>query len=66
MPKYGNILGLISIVIIVAMCLIIIPGTQVYAGEQVKWKTFNEKNGLFTIKYPSNWIPQKMVNMKVL
>jgi hypothetical protein len=60
MPKYGNILGLVSIVIIVAMCLIIIPGTQVYAGEQVKWKTFNEKNGLFTIKYPSNWIPQKM------
>lgn len=58
MPKYGNILGLISFGIILAMFLIF-SGTQIYAGEQVNWKTFNEKNGVFAIKYPSNWIPQK-------
>jgi len=58
MPKYGNMLGLVSFGIIMGMFLIF-SGTQVYAGEQVKWKTFNEKNGVFTIKYPSNWIPQK-------
>lgn len=42
------------------MALLVLPMTGVYAGDQVKWKTFNEKNGLFTIKYPSNWIPQKI------
>lgn len=25
----------------------------------MKWKTFKDKNGLFTIKYPSNWSPYK-------
>jgi hypothetical protein len=59
MTKYGSIIGLVSFAVIAAM-FIIYPVTQIYAGEQVKWKTFNEKNGLFTIKYPSNWIPQKM------
>jgi hypothetical protein len=26
----------------------------------VTWKTFNDRNGLFTIEYPSNWIPTKV------
>jgi len=40
--------------------ILILPVIQIYAGEQVKWKTFKDKNDLFTIKYPSNWIPQKI------
>ena len=58
MPKYGLITGLISFGIVMTS-LLILSGTQIYAAEQVKWKTFNEKNGVFIIKYPSNWIPQK-------
>ena len=56
---YGNILVLIAFVVTMAI-VSTFPMAQIYAGEQVKWKTFNEKNGLFTIKYPSNWIPQKV------
>lgn len=42
------------------MTLILIAcGTLIYADEDIKWKTFKEKNGLFTLKYPSNWIPTK-------
>lgn len=40
--------------------LLILPLTGLYAEAEVKWKTFKEKNGLYTIKYPSNWIPQKV------
>ena len=40
--------------------LFILPLTGLYAEDEVKWKTFKEKNGLYTIKYPSNWIPQKV------
>lgn len=35
------------------------PLTQSFATTDVKWKTFKEKNGFFTIKYPSNWSPYK-------
>ncbi|MGE5685806.1 MAG: hypothetical protein ACM3ZS_11815 [Nitrososphaerota archaeon] len=45
---------------ILMMALLILPMTGVYAGDQVKWKTFKEKSGLYTINYPSNWIPQKI------
>ncbi|MBA3749607.1 MAG: hypothetical protein H0X03_01680 [Nitrosopumilus sp.] len=27
---------------------------------QVTWKTFEEKNGLYTIQIPSNWYPEKL------
>jgi hypothetical protein len=40
--------------------ILIFPMTQTIAAENVKWKTFNEKNGLYTIKYPSNWVPTKI------
>jgi len=40
--------------------LFILPLTGLYGEDEVKWKTFKEKNGLYTIKYPSNWIPQKV------
>jgi hypothetical protein len=43
-------------VIILAM---IFPTTYIIAKEDVKWKTFKEKNGLFTMNYPSNWLPGK-------
>ena len=46
--------------VILVTALLILPLTGVYAADEVKWKTFNEKNGLYTIKYPSNWIPQKV------
>lgn len=39
--------------------LLIVSGTEIYAGESVKWKTFEEKDDLFTIKYPSDWFPDK-------
>jgi len=38
---------------------LISPVTHIAAIEDVKWKTFKEKNGLFTMDYPSNWIPGK-------
>jgi len=53
------ILGLITLAIITTVILIF-PTTQIYAAENVKWKTFKEKNGLYTIQYPSNWVPQKI------
>lgn len=55
----GNILELVPFVIILTVILTF-PIAQIYASENVKWKTFKVKNGLFTIKYPSNWIPQKI------
>jgi hypothetical protein len=33
---------------------------QIYAADSVKWKTFKEKSGVFTIQYPSNWSPLKV------
>lgn len=59
MPKYGNILKLIPFMVVVTV-IFTLPMTQINATENVKWKTFKEKNGLYTIKYPSNWIPQKI------
>lgn len=56
---HRNTLGLTTMGIIITIILTF-PLTQIYATDNVKWKTFNEKNGLFTIKYPSNWIPQKI------
>lgn len=55
------VLGSISFFIIMTIILIL-AGTQVYAGESIKWKTFKEKNDLFTMKYPSNWFPSKAGN----
>jgi hypothetical protein len=34
--------------------------TQIHGSENVSWKIFKEKNGVFTIKYPSNWIPKNI------
>lgn len=45
---------------IIVIIILSFPTSQIYASENVKWKTFNDKNGLFAIKYPSNWIPQKI------
>ena len=42
------------------MLILSVSGPQIYAGDSVKWKTFNEKNGVFTIQYPSNWSPLKV------
>jgi len=53
-----HVLGLIACAVVILILLF--PVTHIIATENVKWKTFKEKNGLFTIKYPSNWIPQKM------
>jgi hypothetical protein len=50
----------IAFVIIIASCLVL-PITQINATEKIGWKVFNEKNGHFTIKYPSNWIPYRYV-----
>lgn len=44
---------------VLVMAVLISPLLSVYAVQDVKWKTFKEKSGLFTIKYPANWIPQK-------
>jgi len=46
--------------VILVVALLVLPISGVYAEDEVKWKTFKEKNGLYTIKYPSNWIPQKI------
>jgi len=55
----SNELIIISSVIMCAI-LLSLPITQIYSSsEKVVWKTFKEKNGLFTIKYPSNWSPLK-------
>lgn len=54
----AHILGLISLTALMSVVLIF-PLEQTFAAEDVKWKTFNDKNGLFTIKYPSNWSPYK-------
>ena len=51
------VLGII--VCVVMVFTLISPVTHIAAIEDVKWKTFKEKNGLFTMDYPSNWIPGK-------
>ena len=53
---YG--LFLIFIFVVVGPNLNVIP---IDATSQVQWKNFKEKNGLFTIKYPSNWSPYKYI-----
>lgn len=50
----------IAFVIMMTLCLVL-PITQIYATEKIGWKVFKEKNGYFTIKYPSNWIPYRYV-----
>ena len=52
-------LGFLSLV---TLMLIFSVSGSIYAGDGVKWKTFNEKNGIFTIQYPSNWSPLKVDN----
>ncbi len=50
----------LGIIVCAVMVLTLIsPITHVTAKEDVKWKAFKEKNGLFTMNYPSNWIPSK-------
>ena len=44
---------------VIAVAILILPLTPVYTVDKVKWKTFKEKNGLFTLKYPSDWSPTK-------
>lgn len=53
-----RILGSLSFLSVMTLILVV-SGTQIYAGEGVKWKNFKEKDGLFTMKYPSNWFPSK-------
>lgn len=53
-----HILRLISSAALLTVILTF-PLTQSFATTEVKWKTFKEKNGLFTIEYPSNWSPYK-------
>jgi hypothetical protein len=53
-----TILWSISLTVIV-VAILILPLTPVYTVDKVKWKTFKEKNSLFTIKYPSDWSPTK-------
>lgn len=40
-------------------CNYYLPTDTSIHGRNVKWKTFKDKNGIFTIKYPSNWSPIK-------
>lgn len=47
----------VLILVIVGLNLNAIP---IGASTEVQWKTFKERNGLFTIKYPSNWTPNKV------
>lgn len=54
-----NILKIMPLLLIFTIMLTF-PLMQIHATENVKWKTFKEKNGLFTIKYPSNWTPIKL------
>lgn len=54
----AHTLKLISLAALVSIILAF-PLAQALATADVKWKTFNDKNGLFTIKYPSNWSPYK-------
>lgn len=51
------VIGIIVCAVIVLA--LISPVTHIAAKEDIKWKTFKEKNGLFTMDYPSNWIPSK-------
>ena len=52
--------GLIVFVSSIAGFLII-PIAQIVAGENVSWLLFEDKNGFFTLKYPSNWSPYKYI-----
>ncbi|HEY7757374.1 MAG TPA: hypothetical protein VIA08_04000 [Nitrososphaeraceae archaeon] len=56
-----RLVGSLSFLIFTTIILII-SSNQIYAGDKVKWKTFEEKTGLFTMKYPSNWMPSKSTN----
>lgn len=39
---------------IILLFLLISPA-EIHGVEKVSWKTFKDKNDVFTIKYPSNW-----------
>jgi len=52
-------LGLILSALLTTLILIV-NVTLINASENIKWKTFEAKDGLFTIKYPSNWSPLKL------
>lgn len=53
-----RILGSLSFLSLMTLMLVL-SQPQVYASDNAKWKTFKDKNGVFTIQYPSNWSPLK-------
>ena len=53
----NNLLFVASFIVIAIGLLFSL--TQINAAEMVGWKIFKERDGLFTIKYPSNWSPYK-------
>jgi hypothetical protein len=53
------VLGLVALATIMTVTLIF-SMTQINASENVKWKTFKDKDNLYTLKYPSNWVPTKV------
>jgi hypothetical protein len=39
----------------VILLFFLISSAEIHGDEKVSWKTFKDKNDVFTIKYPSNW-----------
>lgn len=54
-----RILGSLSFLSFMTLMLVL-SQPQVYASDNAKLKTFKDKNGAFTIQYPSNWSPLKI------
>ncbi|WP_458743417.1 hypothetical protein [Candidatus Nitrosocosmicus sp. T] len=52
----SKIFGIIIVLVSLITCTVV--GNNAFA--QTTWETFKEKDGLYSLQIPSNWIPQKV------
>ena len=55
-----TLIGVLGVILIISLTMFMMNTVlQIYGKGGITWKIFKEKNALFTIKYPSNWVAGK-------
>jgi hypothetical protein len=55
-----TLIGVLGVILIISLTMFMMNTVlQIYGKEGITWKIFKEKNALFAIKYPSNWVAGK-------
>jgi hypothetical protein len=55
-----TLIGMLGVILTISITMFMMNTVlQIYGKGGITWKIFKEKNALFTIKYPSNWVAGK-------